>query len=107
MITEDIGVYKSCSYVELGLLYLISLLILLFAVLSIPIIPAGIGIIASSILAFFLLAILAGWFQDKKRNLPQRFYLKKIAIVLNKLFDIKIYDSKYYGFRSRYSNYDL
>lgn len=99
---EDIGVYKSCSYIELIFLYTISIAIILPIFILIPVIPIGIGIIVSIIVAVFLMGIIATKYQDKKRNKSAGFYTKKMALIFNGFFGIKINTATIYSPYCRY-----
>jgi hypothetical protein len=66
---EDIGIYKSCSYVELLFLFLSEFIIITTAALLMPMIPAGIGIVVSGIFSVIFLSVLASWYRDKKTQL--------------------------------------
>lgn len=90
---EDIGIYKSCSYIELLFLFLFAFASILIVLLSLTPISAGISLITSGILSLVFLSILASVYRNKKRNAPERFHMKKIAIIFNGLFGIKIHNS--------------
>lgn len=94
---EDIGIYKSCSYLELLFLFLSALLITSTLMLLLPLIPIGIGMIASAMIALALLSVLASFYRDKKRNLPERFHLKKLALFFNHFFGIQIHRNNIYS----------
>jgi len=94
---EDIGIYKSCSYLELLFLFLIAFVTTTTLMLSLPFIPAGIGIVASAMIALAMLSILATFYRDKKRNLPERFHIKKLALLLNHFFGIEIHNNNCYS----------
>ena len=70
---EDIGIYKSCSYLELLFLFLIAFVTTTTLMLLLPFIPVGIGMVASAMIALALLSLLATFYREKKRNLPERF----------------------------------
>ncbi|CAB5506071.1 hypothetical protein AZO1586R_2084, partial [Bathymodiolus azoricus thioautotrophic gill symbiont] len=69
-LVENIGVYKSCSLIELLFLFLFSFIILSILALFVPV-SISIGLIVSGILSIVSLIVLATWYQDKKRNLPE------------------------------------
>jgi len=62
---EDIGIYKSCSYLELLFLFLLAFLTTTTLMLSLPFIPVGIGMVASAMIALALLSILATFYREK------------------------------------------
>ena len=94
---EDIGIYKSCSYLELLFLFLSAFLTTTTLMLLLPLIPVGIGMITSAMIALALLSVLATFYRDKKRNLPERFHLKKLALFFNHFFGIEIHRNKIYS----------
>lgn len=96
-LVEDIGIYKSCSFIELTALFSFSFVVLAIAVLLLPI-PVGIGLMVSSVLSIFMVSsLLAPWHQNKKRNLPERFHMKKIALVVNGFFGIDVQNNNMYS----------
>lgn len=94
---EDIGIYKSCSYLELLFLLLIAFLITNTLMLLLPFVPVGIGMVASAMIALALLSFLAGFYREKKRNLPARFHLKKLALLFNHFFGIEVHSNNCYS----------
>lgn len=94
---EDIGIYKSCSYLELVFLLLCAFLITTTMMMLLPFMPFGIGIVTSAIISIALLSLLAGWYREKKRNLPARFHIKKLALLFNNVFGIDIHNNKIYS----------
>jgi len=94
---EDIGIYKSCSYLELLFLFLIAFVTTTTLMLLLPFIPVGIGMVASAMIALALLSLLATFYREKKRNLPERFHLKKLALLFNHFFGIEIHSNNIYS----------
>lgn len=96
-LVEDIGIYKSCSSIELTALFAFAFVMLAIAVLLLPI-PVGIGLVVSSVLSIFVVSLLlAPWYQNKKRNLSQRFHMKKIALVANSFFGVDVQNNNVYS----------
>ncbi len=95
-LVENIGVYKSCSLIELLFLFLFSFIILSILALFVPV-SIGIGLIVSGILSIVSLIVLATWYQDKKRNLPEGFYIKKLALFVNGFFGVNVQSSHIYS----------
>ncbi|WP_369177927.1 hypothetical protein [Candidatus Thiodubiliella endoseptemdiera] len=94
---ENIGIYKSCSFIELTALFSFAFFVLFIAVLLLSI-PIGIGLAASSILSIFMVSLLlAPWYQNKKRNLPERFHMKKIALIVNGFFGVNVQNNTVYS----------
>jgi hypothetical protein len=94
---EDIGIYKSCSYLELLFLFLIAFLTTTTLMVLLPFIPVGIGVVASAMIALALLSVLATFYREKKRNLPERFHIKKLALLFNHFFGIEIHSNNRYS----------
>ena len=95
-LVENIGVYKSCSLIELLFLFLFSFILLSILALFVPV-SIGIGLIGSGILSFVSLILLASWYQNKKRNLPEGFYLKKLALFINGFFGVDVQSNNTYS----------
>ncbi|CAC9453894.1 hypothetical protein BSPLISOX_1720 [uncultured Gammaproteobacteria bacterium] len=95
-LVENIGIYKSCSFVELLFLLSFSFITLSILALFTPV-SIGIGLIGSGILSFVSLTLLASWYQDKKRNLPEGFYIKKLAFFINGFFGVNVQTNNTYS----------
>lgn len=100
---EDIGIYKNCSFIELAALLLVSIIVILPIMLSLPFkfITIGIAFISSLVLSVLSTTMLATTLQARKRNQPIGFYAKKIAIMFNGFFGIKLKTSKTYSVYGR------
>jgi hypothetical protein len=48
-------------------------------------------------IALALLSLLATFYRDKKRNLPERFHIKKLALLFNHFFGIEIHSNNIYS----------